>query len=214
MGSGPSRVRSARGQRRRQELLEAAAGLIAEQGFAAVSHRSVAQRAALPLAATTYYFSSLDELVEQAFRLLADQWLDQARGVLSRLPARLDGPEEVGEAVVLVAAGLTDVAGDGEAADGQVLLAVYERYLEAGRHPQLRPLVAAYNAQVDQLIQEVLTRGGVREGADVPALTLAQVDGAVLRALAEGAAPVPAARAAATAVVRLLIRADAANAGG
>lgn len=214
MGSAPSRVRSARGQRRRQELLETAAELIAEQGFAAVSHRTVAQRAGLPLAATTYYFSSLDELVEQAFRLLADQWLDQARGVLGLLPARLNGPEEVGEAVVHVSAGLGDVTADVEAADEQVLLALYERYVEAGRHPHLRPLVAAYNADVDKLIQDVLTRGGVTQGADVAALTLAQVDGAVLRALAEGAAPVPAACAAATAVVRLLIRAEGPNAPG
>ena len=44
----------------------AAAELLAEGGFDAVRHRAVAERAGLPLASTTYYFGSLDELVTAA----------------------------------------------------------------------------------------------------------------------------------------------------
>ena len=43
--------------------LLAAADLLVEGGFDAVRHRAVATRAGLPLASTTYYFESLDDLI-------------------------------------------------------------------------------------------------------------------------------------------------------
>src|SRR3954464_1415614 len=50
-----------KGVRRKYALVTAAAELLCEGGFDAVRHRAVARRAGLPLAATTYYFSSLDD---------------------------------------------------------------------------------------------------------------------------------------------------------
>src|SRR3954452_23750675 len=55
-----------KGERRRAALVEAAAKLLAEGGFDAVRHRAVAERAGLPLASTTYYFDSLEDLVTAA----------------------------------------------------------------------------------------------------------------------------------------------------
>jgi len=55
-----------KGERRRYALVSAAADLLCEGGFDAVRHRAVARRAGLPLASTTYYFSSLDDLIEKA----------------------------------------------------------------------------------------------------------------------------------------------------
>ena len=52
-----------KGERRRYALVSAAADLLCEGGFDAVRHRAVARRAGLPLASTTYYFSSLDDLI-------------------------------------------------------------------------------------------------------------------------------------------------------
>jgi len=201
--TGDPRGRSARGQRRRRALVEAAAELIAEQGFAAVSHRLVAQRAGLPLAATTYYFSSLDQLLEEALRHLAEQWLGHGRDVLAGLPSRLAGPEQVADAVLRIAWGPVDAL-NADALNADALLALGERYLEAGRHPQLRPLVASYNDQVDTLLMQVLARGGLPEDRRLARLVLAQVDGAVLRALAEGLDPAAAVVAALEALLRLL----------
>ena len=59
-----------KGERRRYALVTAAAELLCEGGFEAVRHRAVADRAGLPLASTTYYFASLEELVEQAVEYL------------------------------------------------------------------------------------------------------------------------------------------------
>jgi AcrR family transcriptional regulator len=60
-----------KGVRRRGALVSAAAELLCEGGFEAVRHRAVARRAGLPLASTTYYFSSLDELVGNAVEFIA-----------------------------------------------------------------------------------------------------------------------------------------------
>ena len=60
-----------KGERRRFALICAAAELLCHAGFEAVTHRAVAERAGLPLASTTYYFSSLEELIETAVEYLS-----------------------------------------------------------------------------------------------------------------------------------------------
>ena len=52
--AAPSQRRS---RARREALLRAAVALLAEGGVRAVTHRAVADRAGVPLAATTYYFA-------------------------------------------------------------------------------------------------------------------------------------------------------------
>lgn len=198
---GQRRGASGRGRARRGALVEAAAGLLAEQGIGAVSHRALAQRAGVPLAATTYYFASLEEVHEEALRHLAGRWLDRAGTVLSALPARLADVGAVARAVVALVVGPVD---DGRPEGGADLLAVYERYLEAGRHPHLRPLVLAVDEQLDGLVGQVLGRGGLPGGPATARTVLALVDGALLRALGEGRPARPAAEGAVEAHLALL----------
>ena len=54
---------TSKGELRRQQLIDSAVSLFHERGLSAVRHRSVADRAGVPLSATTYYFSSIDELL-------------------------------------------------------------------------------------------------------------------------------------------------------
>lgn len=198
------RKTSARGLRRRQLLLQAAGELVMERGFAAVSHRAVAQHAGLPLAATTYYFTSLDDLLEAAVRHLADGWLAGAGVVVADLPAQIDDPGALAEALVGVAA----LGPAGEAPDSRTLLSLYDRYVEAARHPRLRPVVAEYDGRIQALLADVLRRrrGSHATNGDesgrTASLVLAVIDGALLRALAEGL-PV----ATATTTVEHLLRA-------
>lgn len=188
LGDASARRTSARGLRRRQLLLEAAGELLMERGFAALSHRAVAQHAELPLSATTYYFRSLDELLEGAVRQLADGWLAGAGVVVADLPPQLDDPRALAEALVRVAA--LGPAGE-TAPDSRTVLSLYDRYVEAARHPRMRPVVAEYDDRIEALLADVLRRrsgsseaiGEVRRTAR---LVLAVIDGALLRALAEG----------------------------
>ncbi|MDA3647133.1 TetR family transcriptional regulator [Saccharopolyspora indica] len=71
---------------RRQAIIDAAVALVSEDGVAELTHRRVAARAQVSLGATTYYFSSLDELKAEALARLAqrlEESLDQIRDVLA-----------------------------------------------------------------------------------------------------------------------------------
>lgn len=67
-GSVPAkRVKSAKGEQSRRLLLDAALVSIAKQGIYSVTHRSIAAQAGVPKSLTTYFFSSLPDLLQQAF---------------------------------------------------------------------------------------------------------------------------------------------------
>ena len=62
--------RRRRGLARRIALLEATLLILGRDGSAAVTHRAVADEAGVPIAATTYYFSSKEDLLREALHLL------------------------------------------------------------------------------------------------------------------------------------------------
>lgn len=70
--------------------MSAAVALLAEGGFVAISHRAVAARAGLPLAATTYYYRSRDDLVTHAFARLVERELRAWRRALTGLRGARD----------------------------------------------------------------------------------------------------------------------------
>ena len=65
-------ARRARGERRRQAILDATLTLVGRLGAGAITHRAVAEEAGVPLAATTYYFSSKSDLVREALTHAAE----------------------------------------------------------------------------------------------------------------------------------------------
>lgn len=176
---------TARGQRRREALVEAAAELLAAEGVAAVSHRAVASRAGLPLAATTYYFASREDLVTHALRRLRDRHVAAGRAVYEALrPGRISERQLASAAVGVV---LGDLADGRDGVDPGRLAALYERYLQAGRHPGLRDEVRTWNAALVEILAELLRRGGIPEHGARSRLLLAVIDGLVVAALSEGA---------------------------
>jgi DNA-binding transcriptional regulator YbjK len=93
-------VGTTKGERRRQELVTAAAALLRSGGFEAVRHRAVAERAGLPLASTTYYFSSLEELVTAAVERTGRDELAEVREHLDALPDGVLGTDELVELIL------------------------------------------------------------------------------------------------------------------
>jgi len=81
--------RQPRGAARRDAIVEAAAALVVEAGPSTLTHRTIAQRADVPLAATTYYFASLDDLVGAAGTRLAERWAVHADAVLAAVTAEV-----------------------------------------------------------------------------------------------------------------------------
>ena len=74
---------STRGAQRREQLVAAAADLLGEQGPAALSARAVATAAGVPLAAVTYYFATVDDLVRAGAERLYEGYLATARELLA-----------------------------------------------------------------------------------------------------------------------------------
>lgn len=169
-----------KGERRRQALVEAAAGLLVEGGFDAVRHRAVAEKAGLPLSSTTYYFDSLDELVAAAVEHHGRGELVRGAAMLAALPTRPRGIDAVIDLVLDQLLG--PPAGE---RDAELVLLRYERLVATFRRPYLRPLMHTLGAELRGLLHEVLTRSGIETDARRVEHLIAVVDGAVVNALIE-----------------------------
>ncbi|GIG22209.1 TetR family transcriptional regulator [Cellulomonas chitinilytica] len=163
-------ARRARGEARSAQVVRAAADLLLLGGPGAVSHRAVAARAGVPLAATTYYFDRLDDLVRAAALLLADESAAHAERV-----AELAQPGD--DVVATVVDAVLPNGGDVS------VRAVYEHLVSAGRTPTVAGAYAAGRTRLDAAVAALLRIAG---SPVPPALAIAVVDGAVVAALSEG----------------------------
>lgn len=186
-----------KGERRRAELVAAAAALLRAGGFDAVRHRAVAERAGLPLSSTTYYFDSLDDLITAAVERTSRDELAEGHAQLAAL-----GPEAA-DTPTLVELVIDQLLGP-ESRDGglDAVLLRYERLVGAGRRPYLAPLMRALRPELDALLAEILVRSGRRLDPAALRDLVSLVDGAVISALIE-ADPDP--RAAAREVLSRLL---------
>ncbi|ADB53510.1 TetR/AcrR family transcriptional regulator [Conexibacter woesei] len=119
--------RLAKGERRKQELIEATLRVVARDGVAGVSHRAVAAEADLPPTAAAYHFKRIDDLLTGALTLCMDEAAERMR----RLAAATDGSLDDLRAMARLMARV--------ARDPAMLRAEYELFLLAARRPELRP---------------------------------------------------------------------------
>ena len=165
-----------KGERRRYALVRAAADLLCEGGFEAVTHRAVAERAGLPLASTTYYFSSLDELIETAVDYLGAIEVSRLRDRVKALPRRRRGAEAAADLLVDLLAGEPQ---------RELLISRYERYIACARHPAMRGVERRLLQQRVAAVGEAMSRSGRRARVDMMTALLYSVDGAVVSALVD-----------------------------
>ena len=165
-----------KGERRRFALVCAAADLLCEGGFEAVTHRAVAERAALPLASTTYYFSSLEELIETAVDYLCNAELAKLRDRVRALPRRRRGAEAAADLLVDLLAGEPN---------REQLISRYERYIACARHPAMRGVERRLLQQRVDAVREAMARSGRHARVDMMTALLYSVDGAVVSALVD-----------------------------
>lgn len=156
--------------------------MLVEGGFEAVRHRAVAERAGLPLASTTYYFDSLDDLVMAVVEQHSRDELDRGRGKLEELATRHRGIDAVVELVLDL---LLGPAQDTSEADAESVLLRYERLVATGRRPYLRPLMTGLGAELRELMGEIFARSGKPVSAEEIERLIALVDGTVVNALIE-----------------------------
>ena len=169
-----------KGERRRSALISAAADLLREGGFDAVRHRAVARRAGLPLASTTYYFSSLDDLLVHAIEYTGTLELAQLQARLGRISRRRRGVESTAEVLVEV------LLGDGPSrAISDQLISRYERYIACARQPWLRDVQRRLRRERTDAVVEALERSGRTVRGDRLKALMCAVDGAVVAAMVD-----------------------------
>jgi TetR/AcrR family transcriptional regulator, regulator of biofilm formation and stress response len=181
-----------RGRRRRDALLDAAVELLTAGGFAAVSHRAVADRAELPLAATTYYFRSRDDLIAAAFELMVDRDLAATRerftarvGQLGVPSGEADGGIAPRVSARAAAEALAAALLPHDEAERRRHLALWELYLRAGRDPALRPLARLWTDRCRATTSELLRIAGYPASATAVNLLGAAADGVTIEAVVE-----------------------------
>ncbi len=173
--TAPPRAHRASAQRRRAALLDAAAALASEVGAGAVTHRAVAARAGVPLSTTSYFFSSIDELVTEALRRGTQNRVSDFDSVERVWVLNEGGP--IDESVAAVA----DEMLERPAAHEGTLV---ELYLASGRQPELQPDVSAFVNRFASRIEWQLNRAGATNASDIAWAIQAFTDGAMLHRLA------------------------------
>lgn len=193
-----------KGERRRYALVRAAAELLCEGGFDAVRHRAVARRAGLPLASTTYYFSSLDDLIAKAVEYIGTREAEQLSAGVAALSRRRRGAESTADVLVDL------LLGESPERNGtEELISRYERYIACARQPGLRDVQRRILQQRTDAVVEVVERSGRSVRAELVTALVRAVDGAVVASLVdEGEGPRASARATLIDVIDVLAPVD------
>ena len=153
-------------EQRRRLILEAALRIVIREGVRGIRHRAVAKEADVPLAATTYYFKDIQELINDTFTLYAEQALE----VVTQFSKRLYEPLENGngKSVVealnsdedmtdVIAVSLTDYVIEQVSQHRESLIAEQAFRYEAILNPHLRKLGEVHKVALMQKLSDLLT---------------------------------------------------------
>jgi AcrR family transcriptional regulator len=158
-----------RGQLVRQKLLRAAAELIAERGWAAVSTRTLAERASVAPGLVHYHFASLQALLSEA--------------ALGGIGAAVEGLEPLLEQATTPVELLELLLGSLDQYTGEdpMSLLFTETYLAATRDADLRHKLGAFVTGFVEQLTEWLADHGVPDPRETATVLSAALDGILLR---------------------------------
>ncbi len=164
-----------RGREVRQRLLQAAAELIAERGWTAVSTRMLAERAGVAPGVVHYHFSSMQAVLVEAAVAATRSLAAQMGPVLAAAGSA--------EEVLTVLFGMLDAY---TGTDPMSVLFV-EAYLAATRDERLRQALGAVIGEFRQQLGDFLDAYGVPDPQATALVLAAAIDGVLLhRALLPG----------------------------
>jgi DNA-binding transcriptional regulator YbjK len=160
----------ASGQARRTALLEAAVDELADKGVAGATHRSIAARAGMSTSTTSYFFSSLDDLVAAALEVVGERIVARVDGVIAQVSDSDLGPQESIERFV-----------DAVLSEPEVdTVAQFEIYLECARRPQLRDTAHRIMASIERGAEASLRALGIQQAPERAPLVVGILDGLAL----------------------------------
>ncbi|SCK22766.1 TetR/AcrR family transcriptional regulator [Streptomyces sp. WMMB 322] len=169
---------------RRERIIDAAIRIVELKGIGALSHRTVAAEAGVPLGSTTYHFAGLDDLLVASLEQVCGgprgamkDWEEvlaaQAQPVAQGSAAEGPGPQKRRPLADVLTDLMEEYAHGGR---GRIRLE-YELYLAALRRPALQPVAAAW---LDEMVEVI-----GRHTADVATarVLVALIDGLLLQLL-------------------------------
>ncbi|MEU5302654.1 TetR/AcrR family transcriptional regulator [Streptomyces noursei] len=134
-------------KRRIEEITVATEKVIAERGIEGLTHRAVAERAGVPLGATTYHFATKDDLIQAALQRSVDRYAAYLADWVAQRPELT-----AEQLTVLLADALMGCFGPQR--DTRVM--EFELYLAALRRPALRPIADQFiELSIDALLPYV-----------------------------------------------------------
>jgi DNA-binding transcriptional regulator YbjK len=168
-----------RAEKKREAILEAALSIAGAQGTAAVTHRSVAERAGVAVGSITYYFSSTAGLLEEALQLAGERERERVGAAAPGDPADAAGWVK----------GLVDHLFVADDADRNRKLAAFELVLESARQPYLRTELGDWQRSYLGTAEAALAAAGAKDPASDSRLLLTALLGLDLVQLASGGFP-------------------------
>ena len=153
---------------RRRQIGAAALDVIRKGGIGGLTHRAIAQEAAIPLGLTTYHFSSLDDILETAFDLAMEKDISQLTAWIEALDDGADLPSEFTSLIM----GLTTNDTDNVYLNFEMILAAVHR-------PFLQQKAHAWATYLSQLLLPGMT-------ADAASAVAVVYDGTLLRQAVTG----------------------------
>jgi TetR/AcrR family transcriptional regulator, regulator of biofilm formation and stress response len=169
-----------RGAARREALLEAVLRIVADVGADAVTHRRVAEVADLPLASTTYWFQSKEQLLTAALELAAER-------DVARLQEFVAEPlDDHADPLALAVDAILDPLAESAQASRGSLMATYALLLEAARRPTLRAVTRDWTQAYLKVLGRLFKAAGSPDPRADAELLLGAADGLLIGQLASG----------------------------
>lgn len=168
--------RNARGEARRQAVLDAALRVVGEKGIGGVTHRAVATEAGITPGLTTYYFPTVDALLEATLGTYVAAEMERAGAAVEVL--RETGPNaDRGSVLGAVFQAL--------ATEPEQQAAQFELYLESVRRPGLRDVACDCLNGYGEIARVALERLGAAKPDEAASALVAMIDGFALHQLVD-----------------------------
>jgi DNA-binding transcriptional regulator YbjK len=166
---------------RRQQLLDAAQHVIADDGLKGLTHRAVDRRAGLPEGSCSAYWRTRNALQEALTEYVAGTLLADVDVLTEQI--RACGPEDEQASV---AATLELFLRWLDQRD--LLVARLELTMAGTRDPDLARLLADHRARLTRIVEEIMTAAGKEHGEERAEALVASYDGVLMAALQKPAA--------------------------
>lgn len=168
--------RNARGEARRKSVIDAALRVVGEKGLSGLTHRAVAAEAGITPGLTTYYFPTVDTLLEATLSSFVTEEVDR---LTTAIPALEElGPDADRTAVLGAVFQAVAVAPEQQVAQ-------FELYLEAVRRPGLRAVARECLSAYADLARVALERLGSDRAEEGSRALVALLDGFALQQLVD-----------------------------